>query len=195
MPSEASLAILAAMAEDFDKHKVPSSDELEINKELYYNRIIDYYVTYKQCSFFMTRESVDSGEFIVFPTVDFRDYFDVTACYRPKKSGSHNPNRKELLELPSMLQENNLSDYEFIKDGKYLNVKFGSDVDPADLFILVGKYRLQFKCISPRVYRVTGLSSTKNANVIFSISPQWSVEKINWEPFEEVIKLKQDKLF
>lgn len=186
VPSQASLDILAAMSKNFDKHKVPSTDELGLSKQLYYNRIIDYYANYKKCMFFMTRESVDSGEFIVFPTIEFSDYFDVTACYRPKKSGSHNPNKKELLELPAMLSANNLPRYELIKDGKYLNVKFS--LDAGERFILEGKSRLQFKRIEPRVYRVTGLSSTKNANVIFSISPKLPIKKSNWAAFEKIIK-------
>lgn len=186
VPSQASLAILAAMSKNFDKHKVPSTDELGLSKQLYYDRIIDYYVNYKSCKFFMTRESVDSGEFIVFPTVEFRDYFDVTACYRAKKSGSHNPNKKELLELPTMLLANNLPKYELIKDGKYLNVQFS--VDAGERFILEGKFRLQFKRIEPRVYRVTGLSSTNNANVIFSICPKLPIKMSNWAAFEKEIK-------
>lgn len=185
-PSEASAAILKAMSENFDKHKVPSSDELGLDKQLYYDRIIDYYANYKKCMFFMTREYVDSGEFIVFPTGDFQDYFDVTACYRPKKSGSHNPNKKELEVLPSMLVENDHPHYEFIKDGKYLNVKLQADA--GERFILEGKRRFQFKRTEPMIYRVTGLSSTNNANVIFSISPKQPVRKSDWEALEKVIR-------
>lgn len=185
-PSEPSLAILSAMSLNFDKHKVPSADELGLSKHLYYDRIVDYYSNYKKCEFFMTRESVDSGEFIIFPTVDFQYYFDATACYRPKKSGSHNPNRRELAELPSMLLENNFPKYELVNDGHYINVKF--NIDAEERFILEGNCRLQFKRIEPRLYRVTGLSKTKNANVIFSIRLKSSIKKSDWAAFEKVLE-------
>lgn len=184
-PSIASLAILNAMAKDFDKHKTPSNAELGLNKQLYYDRIIDYYVNYKKCTFFMTRESVDSGEFIIFKTVKFKDYFDVTACYRPKRSGSHNPNAREIAYLPKLLQNNNLAKHEVIKDGKYINVKFPTDCGTR--FKLEGKDRLQFKKLEPGLYRVTSLGSTNNANVIFSIKLKEQMEKADWEALEKVI--------
>lgn len=184
--SKASLAILDAMSKNFDKHRNPSTDELGLSNQLYYDRIIDYYLNYKKCEFFMTRESVASGEFIIFPTVNFAEYFNVTACYRPKKSGSRNPNKKDLKRMPDMLKKSNLGKYEIIKDGKYINVQF--EVDCTECFILEGDCRLQFKKLLPKLYRVTGLSSTNNANVIFSISLKESMKKSDWASFESKLK-------
>ena len=185
-PSEASLAILAEMSKNFDRHKVPSADELGLDKQLYYDRIIDYYLNYKKCDFFMTRESVDAGEFIVFPTADFDDYFDVKACYRSKPSGSHNPNKKVLKELPSILAENNIHRHEIVRDGKYVNVKLDGELQ--ECFVLEGKYRLQFRRIAPGLYRVTSLGTTNNANVIFSISLKSPIKTSNWTALENAIK-------
>ena len=60
--------------------------------------------------------------------------------------------------------------------------------DAGERFILEGKRRFQFKRTEPMIYRVTGLSSTNNANVIFSISPKQPVRKSDWEALEKVIR-------
>ena len=154
-PSKASLAILEAMSKDFERHRIPSANELGLDKQLYYERIVDYYANYKQCKFFMTRESVGTGSFIIFPTVCFKEYFDVTACYRPKNSGSHNPNVKEKAVLPEILIRNGFENHLLVRDGKYLNVQL--DIDAGKCFIIEDQCRIQFRRIQPMLYRITTL--------------------------------------
>lgn len=185
VPSKESLAILSEMAKNFDKYKEPSSKELGLDKELYYERIVDYYTNYKDSHFFMTRESVNEGNFIIFPTSKFRDYFDVSACYRRKKSGSHNPNKKEIEALPKILTSKYVSGYSVQKDGKYTNVLMDSECDPC--FIAEGEYRMQFKQISGKLYRMTGLGTTNNANVIFTIALKSKQKADDLSTFEKML--------
>lgn len=184
-PSKQSLAILEAMAVDFDKHKTPSAKELGLNKQLYYDRIIDYYENYKQSKFFMTREAVESGEFIIFPTSHFKDYFDVSACYRKKKSGSHNLNKRELAALPSLLTKNIVNGYSVQHDGKYTNVLI--DGNCPTCFILGDEDRIQFRKINGSLYRMTGLGKTNNPNVIFSICLKAKQKADDLSAFENLL--------
>lgn len=186
--SNESMAILKAMEANFDKYKNPSSKELGLNKQLYVNRIVDYYLNFKHSHFFMTRESVEEGDFIIFPTSKFADYFDVTACYRKKKSGSHNPNKKELEALPRMLTSELVSGYEIEKEGKYTNVLMDGNLPSR--FILEDTCRIQFKNIGGSRYRVTGLSSTNNPNVIFTIGLKGKQKADDLSTFESKIGLK-----
>ena len=183
--SDSSNAILSEMAKDFDRYKKPSSKELGLDKELYYDRIIDYYSSFKDSKFFMTRESVDSGNFIIFPTSALRDYFDVTACYRQKKSGSHNPNRNERDILPALLKEHNIGVTSIIHDGKYTDIIVEADRD--ERFVLESSTDFQFKRTGEKSYRVTCLGKTNNPNVIFSIRPKLPWKDSDWDSFENTI--------
>ena len=184
-PSKQSLAILDAMAADFDKHKTPSAKELGLNKQLYYDRIIDYYENYKQSQFFMTREEVESGDFIVFPTSHFKDYFDVNACYRKKKSGSHNPNKRELAALPTLLTKKIVNGYSVQQDGKYTNVLMNGNCPQC--FILGDEDRVQLRNIGGNLYRMTGLGKTNNPNVIFSIRLKSKQKADDLSAFEKML--------
>lgn len=185
-PSKQSLAILDAMSVNFDKHKTPSTRELGLEKQLYYDRIIDYYENHKQSKFFMTREKVDSGEFIIFPTSQFKDYFDVKASYRKKRSGSHNPNKKELALLPNLLNKKIVNGYRVQKDGKYTNVLM--DGNCPQRLILGDEDRVQFKNIGGNLYRMTGLGKTNNPNVIFSISLKSKQKDDDLSAFEKMLQ-------
>ena len=185
MASDSSAAILQEMAKDFDRYKKPSSKELGLDKELYYNRIIDYYTEYKDSQFFITRESIEYGEFIIFPTNALRDYFNVSACYRQKKSGSHNPNIKERDALSEVLIKNNIEAIDIIHNGKYTDILLKSDC--GDRFIIASSIDFQFKRIYDKLYRVTCLGKTNNPNVIFSISPKLPWKEPDWRSFESFI--------
>lgn len=166
-PSKESLAILKAMNYNFDALKNTSTKDLGLNKELYYKRIINYYYSYKKTKFFITRESVDSGEYIIFPTSSIHNYFDVTACYRKKKSGSHNPRKKEYDVLNNLA---NNRGWEIQKCGEYSYASINNAQE--NCFTLVEDvYKFQFKQPKDQqLYRVTVLSTTINPNIIFTIS-------------------------
>lgn len=166
-PSAASTAIIDKMTEDFEHCKTPSARELGFDTKLYYDRIVDYYKNYKNSLFFITREKTESGDFILFPTDRISSYFSVTACYRKKKSGSHNPNKREIADLNNLLPSTFVDHYQVEKDGKYTNVLM--DLDIQEPFIRESSYRAMFRPIDRGKYRMTVLGTTENPNVIFTI--------------------------
>ena len=171
--SEASLAIISEMNKNFEKYKKPSPKEMGLDTELYYNRVVDYYLNYKKCGFFITRETPDSGEFIIFPTIKFRDYFSISACYRKKRSGSHNPSPDETNVATSLLSSQlGLTVDRGIRvreNGKtYTDLVIPNASEP--LYKIETPTRLQVrKQTATGRYRLTMLATTENPNVIFSI--------------------------
>lgn len=170
-PSNSSLAIMKEMEKDFDKHKTPSPAELGFPKALYRDRIVDYYVNFKSSKFFMTKDS-SSGKYIIFPTENVSEYFDITACFRYKPSGSHNPKDDEIARSIVLIEKAGLR----VKGQR--KVKKDAKEDYTDLLIegarkdvikIEEPFRLQIRKVEGNYYRLTILSDTKNPNVIFTI--------------------------
>lgn len=131
--------------------------DINMSKSVFYNWIISYYKE-KGAEFFITK---DRGEFLIFPIDRFHKYFDVTAKYREKKSGS------------SSLNNSNRSDFEYAMGIAGIDFRFSG------LDIISDRYLDGIKVNGDKYdyllrendsnYKVRKLSNTRNANVIFSI--------------------------
>lgn len=132
---------------------------LDINmpKSVFYNWIINYYKE-KGAEFFITK---DRGEFLIFPIDQFPKYFNVTAKYREKKSGSSSLNNSNRLDFECAMGiagiDFSFSGLDIISD-RYLD---GTKVSGDKYDYLIRE--------NGSNYKVRKLSNTRNANVIFSI--------------------------
>lgn len=135
---------------------------IDLPKEIFYNWIKKYYLL-KGVRFFITKFEND---YIVFPVEKFEKYFDVSAKYRVKKSGSSDPARSNIPEIMEILNENKIPYEISIKDKKTF-IKTATNINGVKL--LGKKYSYLFNEIEQYIYNVRKLSNTKNANVIFSI--------------------------
>ena len=107
-----------------------------------------------------------SDNFIIFPIQHFHKYFDVSAKYRVKKSGSNSPSKNSLIEIEDILKRNNLH---------YSNLHFNSTKlfvqipERSEKFQMNGiNYDYQFNPQNDGYFEIRRLSNTKNANVIHS---------------------------
>ena len=151
--------IVDFMDSNFDKFYNSGTAGLDINmpKSVFYNWIINYYKE-KGAEFFITK---DRGKFLIFPVDQFHKYFDVTAKYREKKSGS------------SGLNNSNKSDFEYAMGIEGIDFRFNgldiiSDSHLDGIKVSGNKYDYLVRG-NGRNYKVRKLSNTRNANVIFSI--------------------------
>lgn len=118
--------------------------------------------TYKEkgTEFFIT------NNYAILPIERFREYFDVTAKYRIKRSGSSSVGKSHLNLVLHYIETH---DYEItsnrIEDGK-LFVKSNKKLH--DLRFILGDYEYMFSQRGTE-YEIRKLSNTYNANVIFSI--------------------------
>ncbi|MEI0487107.1 hypothetical protein [Brachyspira intermedia] len=134
--------------------------DININKDIFVSWIIDFYKT-KNTKYFITK----ADNYIIIPLEKIYEYFDITACYRVKKSGSSNPSRKNIDEIVNFLKNN--------------SIKFELEINSKKLYIIteynfnkkinINNYSYQFNNIDKNIYNVRKLSNTNNANVIFSI--------------------------
>ena len=171
-------AIMLAMDREFDKYKVPSTKELGLDKNLYVNWIVEYYAS-KGVRYFITR----SNGFVIFPIERFGEYFDVSAVYRIKKSGSANPATKYVGIMKRLLEDSGMQYKNLHFEGKKLFVDI---LDEGSAFkISGGGVDFFFRKDRGNRFVVTKLSKTNNANVIFSISLKRGADVNDIHAFEK----------
>lgn len=187
-PNSQTQAIIEKMDENFDSYCNPNgSNDLDLEPNLFYDWIIEHYKS-RNVEFFIVSYR---QQFIIFPTKNFDKYFDVSAKYRIKKSGSSNPtekNREKLKEFLNKYQELTSSDYKV--DGSYFSVHLNENSGKIIIENDLDNNSYQFTKQDDGFFRVTRLSHTFNANVIFSISlKKFSQEDCDLEDFKLFLSL------
>jgi hypothetical protein len=153
---------------------------LNCSKEYFYSWIIEYYKS-KGTKFFIVG-CVDS--FIIFPIDKFPEYFDVSACYREKKSGSNHPSLKNIPEIQMLLASNGIvfNNLGFSDGHCYVSIS-----QERGKFQLKGsEYDYQFNPEGGNNYQIRRLSNTRNSNVIFTIGLLKGQDKTDLDIFNSI---------
>lgn len=180
--------ILEKMAENFDRYKNPSTNGIEVlmDKSYFYSWIFEFYKE-KGVKYFITEKEVgnnnmSSDNFIIFPIEHFNRYFDVTAIYRKKKSGSANPTENNFDEIKRLASDEGFLVSEIYKQEKYTYVNMNA---VCRTYKITGyKDTYQFKGVSENTFKVTKLSNTSNPNVIFLIKLVQAQQEIDLDLFK-----------
>ncbi len=157
--------------------------KLNLDEMVFVNWIKKYYGD-KQVQFFISRYDT---EYVIFPIEKFEYYFDVTAVYRMKKSGSSNPSKGNVIDVGSILDAMNVR-YNIGFIGTKMHVYTNFDLDKVKK--REGRYDYYFKKYQNDDYVVTKLSNTKNSNVIFQIQLKKRQDLNDLIQFEKKIKMR-----
>lgn len=95
-PNEMTNIIINYMNHDFDRfnNAGTAGQALDIDAAIFADWIIEHYKN-KNVKYFISYDR----NYIIFPIRKFKEYFDITANYRIKKSGSGEPAKKMFLLL------------------------------------------------------------------------------------------------
>lgn len=138
--------------------------ELVIEQIIIDNWVMDYYLN-KGVKYFITK----NNDFIVIPIQKLGEYFNITAKYRIKRSGSSSAPKNKHTEIIDTLNKNYKINSSNIIGTKLLincsanlnKIKFNIPSQPQNEFYLSNK--------GENIFEVKKLSNTCNMNVIFSI--------------------------
>ena len=160
--------IINYMNYNFEKFNISSTSGVDINMDnlTFYNWIIEYYKE-KNVKFFITKSDKD---YIIFPIENFSCYFEVTAKYRMKKSGSSHLSKLSKNDFEKALKKVNIF-YEF----KGLDIATDEELDGRKICGKNRNYLLRKK--EDNLYEVRQLSNTENSNVIFSIKIKTNISE------------------
>lgn len=174
-----SLKIIEYMNFNFDKFKNPTSKGesilIENSQHIFSSWIIEFYKQ-KNVKFFITDNN------IIFPIQNLSNYFNITAKYRIKKSGSSDVPKKSVDSILNYLESNKYN----ISSSKFLNKKLliSSDNNLNKVTFNIDNIKYMFsQKKSTTEYTIKKLSNTKNANVIFSITLAKNVIGISHNEF------------
>ena len=162
-------AIIKYMNSNFDQYKDAGTggEKINMDNEIFSKWIIDHYE--KMNVKFVISEF--NSSFVIVPIRKFADYFDITATFRIKKSGSREPAKKDITGITNLIRTT------------YPNVTFSTEDDAlfADINSAVinnefifGQYTFQLSYRENNRYEVRKLSNTRNKNVIYSIKAKRS---------------------
>lgn len=158
--------IIKYMNKYFDEYREAGTTGKDIildnGQDVFSNWIIDSYKD-KNVKFFIT------NDYIILPIESFSDYFEISAKYRIKRSGSSSLGKNRVTDYAKLLSNNVAHNY------RVTNVRIEGDKlfvsSDRELHNLRFKDRMYEYMFSARdgEYEVRKLSNTYNANVIFSI--------------------------
>lgn len=136
---------------------------MENGEDIFADWIIQYYKD-KGVRYFIT------NNFVILPIDHFRSYFNITAKYRIKRSGSSSPGRALTVYFSRAFQNGEYDEFcitDVFVEGTKLFVKSNTEIHNKRFYHL--NYEYMFSKRDDR-YELRKLSNTFNANVIFSIT-------------------------
>jgi len=152
---------------------------LALDSHIYSLWIMDYYRS-KGVRFFMSKKN----HYIILPLDRFEHYFDVTAKFRMKRSGSSEPSPGSMEQIVDVLK----SQYgatDPVITGKKLFVRGDSAISKQHFKIGQAEYRISPK--TENQFEIRKLSDTYNSNVIFSTSLKAPQDPADLQLFEQAI--------
>lgn len=174
-------AIIDYLNQHFEEYKNPSTKAIACPPNLLSQWIINHYQKEYQVKYVITQ--AEDGQYIIFPIEQFDHYFAISAVYRTKKSGSANPSVKDINELSILLQDNRYADCSIMRRRKHVFAQIPTLTDSS--ITLSGETSsFLFKKTADNIYKITKLSNTYNANVIFSITLKQSQNINDLEHFK-----------
>jgi len=180
--NEYSAAIIEHMDKNYESFIAAGTkgQQIRLPKQIFYYWIMNYYLS-KNVKYFITKGS----SFIIFPIEKFNSYFNVSATYRMKKSGSTNPSKANQTEVIQLLSKDSFSFSTYSK-GKAFYISTTTNIN--NLKIIGNKYTYMFKESDRNIYQVRQLSNTCNSNVIFSISLKQQQNPVDLRNFQAAIR-------
>ena len=160
--NEFSQKIIDIMNKDFDSFSKASTAGNSLVFEGYENIFSNWIInTYKNKNV----RYIITNNFILLPIDQLKDYFDITAKYRVKKSGSSSVSKKNFECVETFIKDNYPVDNIIFKSNKMYAIS-SAELHKTTFKLNNTDYMFS-KCDND--YEIKRLSNTRNANVIFSI--------------------------
>lgn len=155
--------IINYMNNNFDSFREAGTAGKDINipnsTNIFANWIVYTYKD-KKVDFFITNNNT------ILPIDRFKEYFDITAKYRVKRSGSSNVGRNHIKLVLDYIRSNNYNTTDYHVAGDKLFIASPQQLHNQRFILLGIEYMFSKR---GKEYELRKLSNTYNANVIFSI--------------------------
>ncbi|MBU5455293.1 hypothetical protein [Caproiciproducens sp. MSJ-32] len=151
---------------NFNLYKDVSTRALEIDLPIsYFTEWIKNHYIKKGVRFVITYYK---NEFVIFPIEKYGDYFNVTANFRRKKSGSSELPQKYFNDVKEYFENKHPNPFYLTQKGKKIFLQSDAQLNKYQFSITDINCQLTFK-EDEGMYEIRKLGSTNNPNVIFSV--------------------------
>lgn len=182
--NEYSEFILDYMNKNFEKYFNPGTKgmDIDISQDVYSDWIINAYKK-KDVKFVISK--YNDKEYVIFPLEQYKNYFQISAKYRVKKSGSRGVAKKRQDEVRDRLCELGVT-YNVVND---FNIESKDNLEKYTFS--ANDYDYMIRNIEGDTYRIRTLSNTYNTTVIFSIKLLKGQDEKDLQIFEAMINNKE----
>jgi hypothetical protein len=180
--NEYSKKIIDEMEKHYFEYNKPSTKPLNFDKKLFYDWVKNHYKVERGSKYLITK----GNDYVIFDIDKFENYYDISAVFRVKKSGSSNPNNSDLEEIQMLLDAGSTENRNLHRDSRYVEVELPNFKENS-LKRTGGRFDFLLRRTSGNTFRITKLSNTYNANVIFSISLKREQDNSDLLQFESEI--------
>ncbi len=180
VPNEMTDIIIEYMNSNFHRfnNAGTSGQSIDLDMNIFADWIVKHYKD-KNVKYVISYDE----DYVIFPIRKFKQYFNIVANYRVKKSGSGKPSQKDIIAIKQCLSKI-YNTAKFTQDNQKLYVEI-NELLTTNKFDF-GKYTYYLSRQTTNKYEVRKLSNTYNMNVIFSI------ELIKTQDIEDLDEFKFD---
>lgn len=166
---------------DFYNKAGTSGKIIEISPDISFSWVKNHYKS-KNVLFFMSKNT----SYIFVPIDNIDKYFNITAKYRVKKSGSSSPSRTAYLQIKELLELKYPNSTVSLIGKKVFFTSTDTSLNTHKFTIDTYTYQLSLKD-SDGYYEIRRLSNTANSNVIFSVELKAKQNLDDLELFEDML--------
>lgn len=149
-----------------------SSIPIDIDDDIFYSRINEYYSSFKDCNYFITQDPNTKCK-ALFKCEDLKEYFNISCVIRRKKSGTRDLPKKYYDSYPSIisniLDKKSVTLLDTIEEDGRLYLNLDNKLDSKSQYIATDEADLYLSPISDTTYRVKVRSGTNNPNIMFEL--------------------------
>lgn len=147
---------------------------IQLDSEIFYSRIINYYKVYKQCDYFITG-NLENHCKAIFKTEDLKEYFDIKCLLRRKRSGTTSLSNKHLEKyydfIKNTLEKESIKVINQMKEGAKTLINLDKSLNKEQQYINCGDFDIY---LSPQkhqenTYQLKKRSNTNNPNIMFEL--------------------------
>lgn len=185
LENEYSIIITKYINENYANFKSVSTSPIPImiGQNILTNWVINHYLS-KSVKFIIT--GYDRNNFIILPLDKLNNYFDITANFRVKRSGSRKLPLKYVNNAQAIINKEYKAGTIYYLDKKAF-IKIYDKI-PDKISLLGESYTYYLVHEEYDIYQIRILSNTANANVIFSCKLKQNQNREDLSKFENAIK-------
>lgn len=149
-----------------------SSIAIDIDSDIFYSRINEYYSSFKKCNYFITSDPKTKCK-AIFKCEDLKKYFDISCVIRRKRSETRDLPKKlynsHVEIISNRLNNKSINVIGKVSESNKLYLDLDTELDSESQYIATDEADIYLSPVADKTYRVKVRSGTNNPNILFEL--------------------------